>query len=262
MYNYVKLGLLGIEKEWYISFMAKELYINEIATGTEVKITAFIGTEKLELSTTTVWVDDKQLSNFRVQNCCTVVEPILIDGKVVSLSQAAGIVYFLHAYLQEEEQLYEWKNVVPYMATLKNGDKYLVLICSEKGKAVNRREHFRIWIGLDGKVRFGISKDAIEVVIKDISSSGIGIIVPREHADVKIGSLANVYFYDGDMESEFQVSSIIVRKEDIDETRVLLGCRFSGENQAIAKYIQRKERLNLKKRSNRFNEVINQKKKQ
>lgn len=241
--------------------MAQEIYLNELATGIEVKITAFIGTEKLELSTTTVWVDDKQLSNFRIQNCCTVVEPIVVDGKVVSLSQAAGIVYFLHAYLQEEEQLYEWKNVVPYMATLRNGDKYLVLICNEKGKAVNRREHFRIWLGLDGKVRFGISKDAIEIIVKDISSSGVGLIVPRDHAEVKIGSLANIYFYDKELESEFQVSSIIVRKEEIDENRILLGCRFSGENPSVSKYIQRKERLNLKKRSNRFNEVINQKKK-
>lgn len=241
--------------------MAQEMYVNEIATGTNVKITAFIGTEKLELSTETVWVDDKQLSNFRIQNCCTVVKPITVDGRVVSLSQAAGIVYYLHAYLKNEEQLFEWKNVVPYMATLKNGERYLILICSEKGKPVNRREFFRIWVGVDGKARFGISKDSVEILIKDISSSGIGIIVPKEKADVKIGSLAHVYFYDKEMETEFQIGSIIVRKEEIDETRVLLGCRFSSENQSITRYIQRKERMNLKKRSSRFNEVLNQKKK-
>lgn len=239
--------------------MGQEMYINEIATGTDVKITAFIGTEKLELSTVTVWSDDKQLAAFRAKNCCIAVKPISLDGKVITLSQAAGIVYYLHAYLKKEELLYEWKNVIPYMANLKSGERYLLLICAEKGKPVNRREHFRIWLGMEGTLKVGVSKNTMPVIIKDLSASGMGLVVQKDKELIKNGSLVHVYFYDEDFELDYKIGGIVVRREEIDENRMLIGCRFTTEHASISTYIQRKERLNLKKRSGKFSEVTNAK---
>ena len=239
--------------------MAQEMYINEIATGTDVKITAYIGTEKLELSTVTVWSDDKQLAAFRAKNCCVAVKPISLDGKIITLSQAAGIVYFLHAYLKKEELLYEWKNVIPFMANLKSGERYLLLICEEKGKPVNRREHFRIWLGIEGTLRVGVSQSTMPVIIKDLSARGMGLVVQKEKDPIKNGSLVHVHFYDEDMEMDYKIGGIVVRREEIDEHRMLLGCRFSTEHDSISSYIQRKERLNLRKRSGKFSEPTNSK---
>lgn len=230
------------------------MYISEIAANTDIKISVTIGTEKLEFTTKAVYIEDKGLDKVRSHFVSAVAEPVRVDDKLVALRMGVGIVYSVQAFNAQEEKMYEWINVKPQMITLKDGRKFLLLVCKDNMKPLNRRRSFRLWLGADGVATLGLDKKPLDIVVKDISSGGIAFIAKDFGQKLLPNTLAHVSFFDEDTETNFNINAIILRTEELAESRVLFACKLSMESLVVNKFIKEKERINLRKRSNLFSQ--------
>jgi hypothetical protein len=102
-----------------------------------------------------------------------------------------------------------------------------------------------VWLGIEGVARVGVNRTAYNVIVKDISVSGISFIL---HKDMGIdpGEMAHITFNDVDARTKFSLSAIIVRTAEMEDGRVLYGCRLNQESPAISKYVADKQREKLK----------------
>lgn len=193
-----------------------------------------------------------ELKTILLQTICAVANPVRRDGKIVMLSMAIGIVYSVQAFNAEDEKMYEWNNVRPQLVTLKDGKKYLILINKNNMKALNRRKSYRVWLGVTGVAKFGNDRTTYDVIVKDISATGIAIIVREALGELLPNSVVHINFFDEDTETTFNINALFLRREELDENRTLIACRLTTESKDINKFIRDKERLNLRKHSNRY----------
>ena len=119
------------------------------------------------------------------------------------------------------------------------------MVCKNPGKQINRRTAVRVWLGIDGVAQIGIHRVAYEVIVKDISVSGISFIL---HKDLKLkqGTIVHITFNDTDARVKFSLGAIIVRQAPLEDGRMLYGCRLNQESPSISKYVNDKQREKLK----------------
>ena len=63
---------------------------------------------------------------------------------------------------------------------------------------------------------------------------------------IEAGEMAHITFNDVEARTKFSLSAIVVRSAEMEDGRVLYGCRLNQESPAIAKYIADKQREKLK----------------
>ena len=75
-----------------------------------------------------------------------------------------------------------------------------------------------------------------------------GTLEQNFHKDMNVepGTMAHITFNDTEARTKFSLSAIIVRTAQLDEGKVLYGCRLNQESPAIAKYVNDKQREKLK----------------
>jgi len=64
--------------------------------------------------------------------------------------------------------------------------------------------------------------------------------------DVSSGTMVHITFHDTDAKVKFSLGAIIVRVAEMEDGRVLYGCRLNQESPAISKYVTDKQREKLK----------------
>lgn len=111
-----------------------------------------------------------------------------------------------------------------------------------EGVQSNRRNGFRLFLGVFGHMKVG-DKDVPNIMIKDISLSGIGIKAPN--GQYEVGTVVKVQFMDQSM--RFEIDAKIVRCVE-EQNEILLGCRFNKRSEAIARYINSKQQARARLR--------------
>ena len=64
--------------------------------------------------------------------------------------------------------------------------------------------------------------------------------------EVGTGTMAHVTFHDTEKKVKFSLSALIVRVAEMDDGKVLYGCRLNQESPAISRYVSEKQREKLK----------------
>jgi hypothetical protein len=144
-----------------------------------------------------------------------------------------------------DQKVYEFADVEILNVKTQDEQIHHKMICKTPGKQINRRSAVRVWLGFDGIAMIGAQKAPYEVTVKDISISGISFILHKDMG-IEAGEMAHITFNDVDARTKFSLSAIIVRTTEMEDGRVLYGCRLNQESQAIAKYIADKQREKLK----------------
>lgn len=210
------------------------MFIHEIASGSNIQLFVAIGVQVLEFNTKAVEAIGNDL----------LAEPILKDDKMLGFS-AKGLIIRIQVANSEDQKVYEWNNVQIVNVKKEDGSMYHQIMCKTPGKQVNRRGACRVWVGIDGLAQIGLSRNTHEVMIKDISISGISFICSKE-VKADNGSVVHLTFLDKEVNAKFSIGAIIVRSEEIDEYSVMYGCRLNSESNAISKYINDKQREKLR----------------
>ena len=208
----------------------------DIRPGQSVQIVAARGVRTMEFSTNVMEADGKTVK----------VEPIYQDDKLVGFDNSTNVVLSMYVVSQEDNRVYVFTGVTIKSYKVSDGSVYQVVECrNEEGRVTNRRGAHGVWIGVTGSVMMGDSKHEHRVTIKDISATGIAFVCD-DKTEVTMGMPLTLSFTDEDNRKSFRLMATVVRSEDSGYQRIIYGCKFKEESNIISKYVNEKQRQNLK----------------
>lgn len=237
------------------------MFVSDLKVGMPIDITASVGLDKLEFKTVAVDITDKKdqavlhklESSFR--GC--VSRPIqLIRTEAGQPLQLYSPNVVCSAFGIIENAPFLWPGVKVVKVNFPNAGLLHVIFSEKNVKAVNRRQSYRQWVGERGIARIGLNKNTAEIVVKDISTTGIGIIFPRDFEPAE-GDVIHVNFSDvlkdlknnSEQQVVLNLNAKVLRTIELDDGRHFTGCKFVEKYKAVADYISSKQRINLSNKS-------------
>lgn len=209
-----------------------------------------INSEVLELSEEDYAFCKKASTQFHFESFVAV--DLMKEGDKVINFLSARVICILTAL--KDERPYSWNNVKILRLKLpEHGDCHIILSNSDMD-TFNRRKEYRLWLGYDGLCKFGESRVPKSVIVKDVSCSGVGIIVSDELADlIEVGKPVDIQFYDSTYNEAtkdyhnklYTLHCKIVRFISMNNNRVLVGCRLVERLDALEKMIYAKQRMKM-----------------
>ena len=210
------------------------MFLHELDVESKVTILVRIGSQTLAFDTVIEEPSDEGI----------LTEPIYRNEKLVGF-KTKGLIITLHICNASDQKVYEYTNVEILNVKTKDGKIHHKITCKNPGKQINRRTAVRVWLGIEGVAQLGINRTAYNVIIKDISVSGISFIL-HKNMNLDPGTMVHVTFHDTEARVKFSLSAIVVRVAEMEDGRVLYGCRLNQESPAISKYVTDKQREKLK----------------
>ena len=165
--------------------------------------------------------------------------PIIIDGKRVSFEASVTLSVSL-VYIREDKNPVLWRGVGISTVT-ENGKPMYKITSSVEGYEMNRRQAFRLFLGLGAVAQIGINKKAVNVILKDISENGFSF-VGNEDIEVNKSPVRLVF---KDTDETISLMGIVVRKVKAGEKKIIYGCALTSCNTDIVHYINAKQRYYL-----------------
>lgn len=162
------------------------------------------------------------------------ITKIVNDEQTIGFTGSIGISFICN----HEGKLFLWDNVSVKLVRYDN-EIYHKVDLSGPGKSYNRRQAYRVYVGdyMNLMVNTASGATTYEVLVKDISETGIGI-VSKEEFDVNRTIRLNLK--DGDI--AIPLRGVIVRKEFIENLKAnVYGCRFTEKTQKLGPYIMKKQ---------------------
>lgn len=214
------------------------MLITELTTGTNIKLIANIQTETMEFDT----VIDEVIPNKKI----VLAAPVYKEEKLVSFRGKGLIVDVLVTPPDDKPQLF--KNVTVNLMKKSDGSYWYNLFTNAASKAQNRRKAFRCYVGVASTVQIGSNHSTEDIVIKDVSITGFAFVCSNEvdiAMDKVVHTVLNDYIQEIAENFSFHVYGLVVRKEEVDEHRVLYGCKLNSPVKGLDAYIIKKERIRL-----------------
>lgn len=177
-----------------------------------------------------------------INNHSIFISPIKVNDQTIGFSDNCTI-NFLY---KSEGRLFIWERVSVKLIKY-DGEVYHKIDLNGDGKAYNRRDSYRLYIGEDMPlyVNTASGPSALSVLVKDLSETGVGFI-SKDDLDVE----RTVRLKLKDNNTIISISGVIVRKEYLDRLgSYLYGCKFNEKNAHLGKYIAKKQGEHLKKKS-------------
>lgn len=201
--------------------------IYELTTAHKMSITIANARTNISLNSKIAFVEGNRLY----------VEPFVYEGAVLNF-ESANVTISMIAY-EEDKTPFLWQ-VVRIEKEKRDNVLYHVISSNLSGVKINRRENFRLFLGIEGKATL-MGAQPFDVLVKDISSSGFAILVDMNKTiNVHKNDLMQIEFTDPSFNESFSLIGRVVRM-DKTEKYLLYGCRLASENPAIDKYIANKQ---------------------
>lgn len=174
------------------------------------------------------------------------IEPIMQDGKLVGFDNP-GIILSMYVASKEDNRVYVFAGVKIHSYKVSDGSMFQEVTCRrDEGRVTNRRGAHRVWVGSTGSVKLGEDAREHTVTVKDISATGIAFVCD-DATDVPMGTPITVSFTDSKQGRSFKLIASVVRTEPNTEyRRIIYGCKFKEESNVISRYVNDKQRQNLK----------------
>lgn len=206
--------------------------IEEIEIGSQVTIEVCRGDNRMSFKTEVM----------RTIEGCVLTDTVEHSGHVLKFDTHQVKINLIHVG-EGEGKLYIWENCI-IRNIMNGGRKYHMIASPLDVKATNRREYFRVYAGLPGKARFGNKQEVYDVVVKDVSQKGFALIY---HQEIEYDKNPLVVLLVNEESLSINIMGRIVRREEIDDKHYLYGCRFEEENPAIQKFVNERQREELKR---------------
>lgn len=214
--------------------------ITEIASGTNIKLIAKIQNETIEFDS----VIDEVIPNKRI----VLASAVYRNDKLITFRGKGLIVDVLVS--PTDDKPYLFKNVTLNLMKKSDNTYWYNLVTNAAGKPQNRRRSFRCYVGAASTMQLGSNRPTEDIVIRDVSIDGFSFVcsneldIPNEKV---VHTVLNDYIAELAENFSFHLYGIIVRKQDLDEHRVIYGCRLNSPVRGLEIYIVKKERVRLAK---------------
>lgn len=214
--------------------------IEELTAGQSITLFVKIGEEQLSF--------DSKIQEVYPKKRLVLADPIYFDEKVITFKGKHLIVDLLVPSSEIKPQLF--KNISVTLLKKPDGALCYNLSTIAESKPYNRRKSFRCFVGLPSSVQCGPNRAAYDVIIKDISYEGFSVVCPQE-AEFTVNQVIHVLLNDYIEETaenySFHLYGIVVRIVEMENNRILYGCKLNNKVAGLDAYIMKKERIRLRK---------------
>lgn len=215
------------------------MYLNDLEQGQKINLTARIGSEILEFESTVV---DTVASTHSI-----LAETIIKNDRVISF-KGKGLLVDLMIYSADNAPKV-FKNVSIKLVQLK-GIIYYNISSLAEALTLNRRQSFRMYVGEAVVIQCGSNHSTVDGVLKDISNTGFAVTLEEARVEMHEGQVIHTVLNDRIDEIAknytFQLYGLIVRKVELENGRVIYGCKLNNPVPGLENYIMIKERIRIR----------------
>ncbi len=214
--------------------------IEELTTGTPITLTANVNGEQLDFHTTVQEVFPKKKF--------ILADAVYQDEKIVSFNAPGTSVDLLAALDRDKPMLFQGIKI----ATMKKADKSLCygITATGEAKPINRRENYRCYVGLPTTIKCGLQQMTYSAILRDVSVSGFSVAVDSDlelTQNQVIHTLLEDYIAELNENFSFHLYGLIVRIQQLDNGKIVYGCRLNAKIGGLENYLMKKERMRLRK---------------
>lgn len=225
--------------------------LNNLDVGTIVTINAtdYEKSVRMESEVLSVSLEDRLFIEKAVQSLnkeVFCVLDLITEGKAVINFLSVRVKCTLTALIDDKP--YSWNDVKILKLKLPDTGSCHIVLCDDDVDTFNRRGEYRQWLGYDALCKFGDSKVSKDVLLRDLSPSGVGLLCSTE-LPVELGSKLNIQFCEetksnisGEYVSRlYTINAVIVRYVPTNNNKLLVGCKLDKEYEEINKLIFSKQ---------------------
>lgn len=224
------------------------LKVTELLPGSIVSLTARMGNKVYRFESFVLELSEQEDIEYSstLEGDYVIVEPIKVEDKIVKFA-TEGINYYFIGNHKGKPYLFE--NVFIEKVKFPSYGVAHIFRVAKEGRRFNRRDNFRVWLGQHCHVAFRGSKAQHDAMVKDLSSTGVGLIIKKEY-EISIGDEVEVQFNDetyNEQKEDYQftlhtLKGEIVRIVEQSEKVNLVGCKIIEGQDAVEKFVAMKQR--------------------
>lgn len=218
------------------------MLIEELSAGQNITIIAIIGNEQLTFETT--------ITESYPKKHIVLAAPIYNDEKIVTF-RTKNLRINISTVLFENTP-YLFKNVTVSLMRKPDDSLCYAVSSTTEGKVNNRRQNFRCFLGIETVLQCGSNHATHNAIFRDISMGGFSVTCDAS-TDFQENQILHVllkdYFEDLAEKYSFHLYGIIVRRQELENNRIIYGCRLNSKVPGLEAYIIKKERMQLKKQA-------------
>jgi len=216
--------------------------VDELTAGSSVTFYVKIGDQQMSFESSILDVNPKKR--------LVLAEAILKDGKVLAFKGNAISVDMVVSVSDGKPFYFENIGVEP----LRLPDNTFVynLSCTKEGVPYNRRGSYRCFIGNPVYLRNSREMKEYAVILRDVSVTGFSITCDAAtDLDLAANQMVHVlledYLEEVDQNFSFHLYGLMVRKQEMENNKVLYGFKLNTSVTGLENYLTQKERLRIKK---------------
>ena len=225
------------------------MFVSDLTPKTEVSIESSNKIAKVNLKTTVANITDpadvEKINLIKKENKSVkfVVLDAIREQDLLINFNAEGVTNSLIIILDDKPQV--WHGVAIKNIKLPVYGSVHIIVSKKEAASYNRRQSFRVFVGVEGLVRRGEMDEPRPVTVKDISEGGIAIIA-RTNLQYQRGDVLHLSFTAGSGGTNFNLSIVVIRQENLEDGRILYGCRLKNRSEVVAKFINQKQHEQIK----------------
>lgn len=221
----------------------------EIGTIVTINATDFEKSIRMESEILSVSSEDKLFIERAVKSLhkeVFCVLELITEGDLVINFLSVKVKCVLTALINDKP--YSWNDVKILKLRLPEAGSCHIVLCDDDVDTFNRRREYRQWLGYDALCKFGDSKVPKDILLRDLSPSGVGFLCNTE-LPVEVGLKICIQFHDEFKSSIsdkynsklYTINAIIVRYVPTNNNKLLVGCKLDKEYEEITKMIFSKQ---------------------
>lgn len=221
------------------------MFIDGLNAGEKIQIRVEKGTSTMDFTTEVVHVSS-EVEILAIQQQERKLHIKILPVKLITDSKTGTPISFPEGNIIykvcviRDKTPYIWRRI-----TIRRIDKtpFHILLSNEDAQPTDRRTSPRVSLGIQGTARFLNGAGTLPVTIKNISGSGIAVVVEPSvnPGAIKAGSLIqDVTFTDPELDETFVLSAFVVRTTKYNTGRVLYGCKLNSKTTEVTSYVNHK----------------------
>lgn len=213
--------------------------LSDLSPGQAIQVAVLIGEQRLDF--------DSQIEEVNEKKHFVYLTPIMKNDKILTFS-AKGVHTSIIVQLPDTKPLIFHNTTLNAMKREDGTFCYGVPALGE-GIEFNRRGAYRCPVDCNCVMRIGMSHSTHDIIIRDISLTGFSFVFCNSEDSCNVGQSIHIVlndYLDATCEKfSFQIYGLIVRQVELENGKVVYGCKLTDRIRGLDSYIAKKERARL-----------------
>ena len=170
------------------------------------------------------------------------VKPMYYEGQLLNFDGEHLKISVV--YIVNNEKPMVWEGcTIRYVQT--KTQKFHAIFCKRDGIHLNRRQAFRQYLGIPGKLMVESTRERKEVIVKNISTTGVSFVM-ESMDDITMDDIRKfqLEFKDTQERLNIMLQGEVIREEDVENKKVF-GALIKKTNVELSAYIAHKQKQDM-----------------